>query len=96
MIRAARVISVGVLAGRLLPLGQRLGVIVQQIKAFDVDEQRPIVGRAGSVQNADHLERIVRVAVRGAVCRLERAAHGQTGGPRATDEPMTAVKKSSD
>ena len=40
--------------GRRLDLA---GMVGEQVKAFDVDEQRPIVGRAGRRQNADDGER---------------------------------------
>ena len=60
-------------------LGKFFGVIVEQIKTFDIDEHGTIVRRAGRRQHANDGERIVLVSVGGAVRRLERAAHGQAG-----------------
>src|SRR5690606_40516588 len=39
------------------------GVALQQVEAFDIDEQGSVVGRACRFQNANHLERRVFVNV---------------------------------
>ena len=41
----------------------QLGMIVEQIEAFDVDEQRAVVGRAGRFEHAHHVERVVLVRI---------------------------------
>ena len=55
-----------------VPRASRQGVPFQQIKAFDVDEHGPVVGRAGRLEDADDLEAVVLVPLRAdAVRRIE-------------------------
>src|SRR6185437_12655217 len=58
------VVILGVSAFCLLPfaflsLSLFLGMAAEQIKTFHVDEQGPVVGRAGWLKNADHRKGIV-------------------------------------
>ena len=76
---------------------RRRGVPLQQIKAFDVDEHGPIIGRAGGLQNADDFESFVLVpftadAVRG----IDFIAQLQPGirGDDRTDDGLEISSRS--
>ncbi|HEY1785345.1 MAG TPA: hypothetical protein VGG30_07330, partial [Pirellulales bacterium] len=68
-----------IMVGSRWRLGRFFGVIIEQVKAFNIDEHGTIVRCAGRREDSDDGERIVLVSIGSAVRRLECAAHFEAG-----------------
>ena len=89
--------------GVLFGFGRRFEVACLAVEALDIDEQRPVVGRAGRLQDADDGEGLVFVPLwpatswvgRKVSClpRLSPSATALRPVFRATVAPMTASMK---